>query len=154
MRRGRAVASGSGGAPPPGPTPAHARGIAGPQDAPHAGGEAHPPGLPLEPLVLTVLALDAARADGLLEGLAGTLRPAARAMLARVGCLGRAERHAALLDAFAPGPATRLGADDLPGALGQALRRRLAPGDPGSGTAVSSAMERWARRLLLEAGVP
>ncbi|MGZ3481354.1 MAG: hypothetical protein ACXU81_13450, partial [Myxococcaceae bacterium] len=107
----------------------------------------------LESLVVTVSVLDGGRAAALLGCLADPHRPAALRILARIGRLGRAGRHAALASAFRQAGPGVVRAPSIPGALGAELRNQLAPGGALTGAPGAGAMERWARRLALELGV-
>lgn len=104
----------------------------------------------LEPLVLTVAALGGERAGTLLSGLAEPLRRRALVLLERIERADRAERHAALGTAFAPGRPPCSAAEGIPGALGARVRGLLAPGEAPPGPPIAGALERWGRRLALE----
>ncbi|HVP62834.1 MAG TPA: hypothetical protein VMT11_19925 [Myxococcaceae bacterium] len=111
---------------------------------------AGPRGLDLEPLVQVVVALAGERAAGLLAGLADPLRRRALGLQRALGSRGRAERHAALALAFAPGPLAPAAAEDIPGALGARVRAACAPSTPRAGAREREPLERWARRLARE----
>jgi len=101
----------------------------------------------LEALVRTVAALDGPLAAGLLAGLPAQRQRSALALLQSVQRAPRAERHAGLVRAVAPDPIAPDLVEGIPGALGEAVRRTLAPGaiaDEGG------ALVRWARRLARE----
>lgn len=106
----------------------------------------------LEALVRTVVALDGAAASGLLAGLSTEHRRSALALLHGVERASRAERHAGLVRALAADRRAPDLADEIPGALGEEVRRSLAPGAVADEAGVSMALARWARRLAGELG--
>ncbi len=107
----------------------------------------------LERIVLAVSVLDTGRAAMLLGCLADPLRPAALGLLAPLERMGRAGRHAALVRVFGQKGSGTMVAADVPGALGAEVQKQLGAGGGPIGASGPRAMERWARRLVLELGV-
>jgi hypothetical protein len=106
-------------------------------------------------LVLLCVALGAERAAALLEGLAPTVRPRARACLRRVVRAPRSERHALLTIAFAAPVPRRFAlqrALDLPGEFGTAVRAAVdSPAAENSTFAgLSTALRAWVARRVRE----
>lgn len=109
-------------------------------------------GAALEPLVLTVAALDGERAPTLLAGLGEPHRAAALRLLARLQRRSRAERHAALALAFAPRPSRATAAAGVTGVLGERVRALVAGDGAAEVAELPQPLERWARRLAQELG--
>jgi hypothetical protein len=105
----------------------------------------------LDELVCTVAALHGERAQTMLSGLSDCLRPTALELVARVEHRGRAERHALLASTFAARPAASAIAQDIPGRLGSDVWKLLSSRVSVAGVSGSGKLERWARRILLEA---
>ena len=109
-------------------------------------------GAALEPLVLTVAALDGECAPTLFAGLAEPLRAAALRLLARLQGWSRAERHAALALALAPRPSRAAAAAGVTGMLGERVRALVAGDGAAPVAELPEPLERWARRLAQELG--
>jgi hypothetical protein len=107
----------------------------------------------LESLVLAVAALDGERAAELLDGLAGELRTGARVIVRGLQWTSPGRRHAALERAFACRTTALAQREEIPGALGASVRALHGQGEVAGSPRRPEPMERWARRLVLEAGV-
>jgi len=97
-----------------------------------------------------VCALDGQQAALLFEGLADPGRTRALALFERWQHRRRAQRHATVESIFGVRGDASGSAREVPGALGENLRRLLR--GEGPVTSRPGQVERWARRLVLEYG--